>query len=422
MNTLLTVMLAFLTSGGATAASGPGPKWSVTTLEGGIPLVHVQAASASPVSSVRLVVRAGAFQDLLGKSGTAHVVQHLVLAGNHEITEEMLWRETRAKEANYHGHTSSEMTVFGLDAPHDDFVPLMGTFTRLVTDPAFRLARYAEMRSALATDRPVFPWRTVLDAMDMRLYADHAGEEVLGTLETRNIISLEDVIAYYARYYVPSNVRILVVSKASVAEVKGMLEKTFLLPPEDQKPPAQEHRAPKLPVQQKANGHVAATLVGYRLGADKQNLCRVISRLAEYRLHERMLTKEPVFTSVRVDCHCTRGERFLVAVGLTRNQDGGNPAQALEESLTSLASKKPGTDEVKSMTARYALVLDGKKDDSAALANDLARVLGERDEIEAAVTEELSPLRPDWPAMEKLMKESFKERNRVVIQFAPAAG
>src|SRR5438045_3817163 len=82
------------------------------SLEDGVQIVQVKPLAGATMASLRVVVRAGGLQDPPGKSGLAHLLEHLIFHGTYDTPEGGLWDAARAAGADVNAYTSSDLTVY----------------------------------------------------------------------------------------------------------------------------------------------------------------------------------------------------------------------------------------------------------------------------------------------------------------------
>ncbi|MEW5851362.1 MAG: insulinase family protein [Myxococcota bacterium] len=411
--------LALLASVSASAAQ----KHAVLALDGDVPLVHVPAEPGSSISSFRFIVRAGGFQDPPGKEGLAHLLEHLIFHGSYEMPGGELWRTMRARGAVVNAFTSTSATVYTLDAPHDAFLPLMEQYTALITNPALRLAQVERERDVVAVEQRERNLVSLLEIMDAHVFQDRVGELLIGTRDTRATITLEDIIAFYQRYYSSSNVSVVVVSRASGDDVRAALNRSFLLPPEPPRAPETMDAEPLLPLDQKTRSWVTATLFGYRMPDGEIEACEDIAALLDHRVHRRLVMEDPVASFTHVLCRRTRGRTFLLAVAFTANLLGSNIPVDAEEIFRHAARKPPSEAELRVIRARNASELAALRRHSDALATVLAlRVAETPGPPDAAASQVLRPPALNWERMRAVMQQAFQAQNRVVLHYSPFEG
>lgn len=397
------------------------PRYSLASLGGGVPVVHVPAPPSAPLSSLRVVVRTGALQDPPGKAGLANLVAQLVLQGSYEHGEGALWSEVRAKGGTLGVTTAGLATVFALDAPHQAFLPLLESLTRAATNPALRVRRF-DAESAVADAAPLpAGLAPLLIALDMQVFGRQAAGNVAGSAESRRSINMDDITGFYGKHYVLSNFRVVVVSRANAADVQPALERSFLLPPDDGGAGPVVEGPLRLPLDAEARAPQTANAVGYRVLREYQAACAGAALLAEHRLRQRLLVRNAVLSGVDVACHRGGDDVFLVAWGLGAGADDDKTTAAMVAELRGMVRKAPSAADEEAIVRRRRAVLEGLRDDPPQLADAAALAVSERDDVEAALAEALTVPSIEWGPVERLVKDGFMDREKLQLRLSPLA-
>ena len=404
-----------------TAAAAPATA-SIHAVEGDVPLVYAPAAKGSPTSSFRLVFRVGSSSDPPGKGGLAHLVEHIVFQGTYDVPERDLWAGARAKGAVINAFTGLDFTIFTLDAPHDTFLPTVEMFLSVVTNPALRFADVDREKKVVDAEADQVDRRSIFNTVDMQLFpGEERGHSVIGTRRTRQAILTDDVFTFYEKHYVPSKASFVVVSSRGVEEIKALLDRGFLLPPDSAPRTADdEDDRPNVPSEVKIPSPVTLTASGYHLRGASVGLCREAAEFVELRLWEEVLLKDPVVSRVEVTCHRARGQLFILALGYTRTLLGSNLLTTIDE-VFAKARKNPLTPQEKELVKkRAARALAKLRGDSEQLATELAVATAlAGGDPKAAVAEVFYVPTFEPQALQRMMDRDFDEQGRITVHFSP---
>lgn len=210
----------------------------VGTSADGLPLVVVKVPSAR--CEARLVVRAGGRDDPQGKSGLAHLLEHVAFD---DVTGKQL---LHAGERTVNAATSASTTVYQLSAPGEACAERLGLLLRMVSEGHFDPAWLAHEKQVVLREQ-VSRRGHLQGFLENGLFP--AGG-VVGSEVSRRDITNEDLARFYREHYRPSNMALVVVGPLSLEQVREAAERSLLLPPEL---PSERHSAPPPPMAAKGD-------------------------------------------------------------------------------------------------------------------------------------------------------------------------
>ena len=191
------------------------------TLENGLKViaeVNPEAKSAA----MGYFVKTGARDETKEESGISHFLEHMVFKGPEDMDAYAVNLAFDRMGAQYNAFTSDENTVY-YGAVLPELLPeLLELFTKLMR-PALREADFEMERKvileeiALYEDRPEF---VAYERAREHYFRDHPlANRVLGTKESIEKMTREQMAAYHARRYVPGNMVLAFAGKLDWEEV-----------------------------------------------------------------------------------------------------------------------------------------------------------------------------------------------------------
>ncbi|MEM9233070.1 MAG: pitrilysin family protein [Pseudomonadota bacterium] len=205
------------------------------TLDNGLEVVLHQDSS-DPVIAINIAAHVGSSRELPGRTGFAHLFEHLLFLDSENLGYGGLdAMNTRIGGSTVNGFTTSDMTQYYQDAPAD-------ALEKLVWAEAEKIGFFINTVSAdvLANEKQVVknekrqsydnqPYGFMFPLFAETLYPeDHPYSwPVIGSLEDLDAASLQDVVDFYNRWYVPNNVTLTIAGDIDIAEAKGYVEKYF---------------------------------------------------------------------------------------------------------------------------------------------------------------------------------------------------
>ncbi|WP_199564700.1 M16 family metallopeptidase [Parvularcula marina] len=226
-------------SADAAQSSAAAPVLNVSyekfVLDNGLQVILHQDSS-DPVVAINIAAHVGSSRELPGRTGFAHLFEHLLFMDSENLgyggLDEM---NTRIGGTTVNGFTTSDMTQYYQDAPADGL-------EKIIWAEAEKLGFFIKTVSAdvLANEKQVVknekrqsydnqPYGYMYPLFSELLYPeDHPYSwPVIGSLEDLDAAALEDVVAFYKRWYVPNNVTLTIAGDIDPAQAKIWVEKYF---------------------------------------------------------------------------------------------------------------------------------------------------------------------------------------------------
>ena len=186
----------------------------------------------SPVISFQVWYRAGARNERTGKTGLAHMLEHMMFKGTTKVSGEEFTRTIYELGGEQNASTSHDYACFfitiasdHLQAPIDLESDRMSNL--ILKESDFRTERMVvleERRMRVDDD----PQSFLLEQLDAAAYqAQPYHWPVIGWAEDIERLTIEDVKAFYSTYYNPANAFVVVVGDFSKEALLPKMEKAF---------------------------------------------------------------------------------------------------------------------------------------------------------------------------------------------------
>ena len=238
---LLLALGAAPAAGQATATTrGPAPTatlrvpYVIDTLENGLTLI-VHEDHSAPVATVNVWYHVGSGDEKFGRTGFAHLFEHLMFMGSEHAPYPEFDRRLEAAGSNNNGSTTEDRTNYFESGPANA-LPLM---LWLEADrmgwmlPTMDSAKVDLQRDVVKNERRQRvdnqPYGLAGETLGAMLYpkAHPYSWPVIGSMTDLSAASLEDVKEFFRRYYAPNNASIVVAGDVKAAEVKALVQKYF---------------------------------------------------------------------------------------------------------------------------------------------------------------------------------------------------
>jgi zinc protease len=247
MRTRLHALVRWLLCGlliGAAGKSGAAPRLDVpkvafekVVLPNGLQLILHQDKKL-PLVHVNLWYHVGSKNEKVGKTGFAHLFEHMMLQGSKNAPEDYFSAMARAgaqggRDSN--GTTNSDRTNYFATAPSGSLEFLLWVHSDLLATlpDALTQAKLDNQRDVVRNERrqgvdnvPYGRWFVL--ATENLFPARHPYSwPVIGSHEDLVAASLEDVKAFFRRFYTPNNLTLVVSGDFDPAEAKRLVTKYF---------------------------------------------------------------------------------------------------------------------------------------------------------------------------------------------------
>jgi len=205
------------------------------TLNNGLEVIfHIDRSD--PVVAVSLTAHVGSAREKAGRTGFAHLFEHLLFLESENLGKGGLDKMTaRIGGSGANGSTSRDRTNYLQTVPKDALEKMLwaeadklGWFINTVTEPVLAKEKQVvknEKRQSYDNN----PYGHTTYVIDKNLYpADHSYNwQVIGSLDDLQNATLPDVKEFFRRWYVPNNVTLVVAGDFDKVQAKKWVEKYF---------------------------------------------------------------------------------------------------------------------------------------------------------------------------------------------------
>ena len=222
----------------AQKAVGNGPlkiEYEKFTLPNGLDVIfHIDRSD--PVVAVSLTAHVGSAREKAGRTGFAHLFEHLLFLESENLGKGGLDKLTaRIGGSGANGSTSRDRTNYLQTVPKDALEKMLwaeadklGWFINTVTEPVLQKEKQVvknEKRQSVDNN----PYGHTSYVIDKALYpeAHPYNWQVIGSLEDLQNAQLDDVKEFFRRWYVPNNVTLTVAGDFDPVQAKKWVEKYF---------------------------------------------------------------------------------------------------------------------------------------------------------------------------------------------------
>lgn len=317
-------------------------------------IIHPDASL--PAVSVQTWFRVGSKDEAIGRTGLAHFFEHMMFKGTKKYPMDTWGKYLNGKGAETNAFTSGDYTGYYVNAPSENLA--------LILD-----IEADRMRNLLLDEKQVMSEREVVKEERRMRYEDNIEGGIhekmneimfsklpyhwltIGYMADLNAASMDDLRAFYKRFYSPNNAVLVVAGAFDPTQVKKMIEKSHGgLPREEilrlqitqDEPQTKEVRAV---IDREAQA--ATVAIGYRL-PDMQNpdhyaldlLSNMLGTGQSSRLYKKMVRKtETALSAGSYSWGQTLAGQFVAQVNLKPKQDVEKAIRNMEEEISSMRSQ-----------------------------------------------------------------------------------
>ena len=185
-----------------------------------------------PIIKHMLWYKAGAADEIIGKGGTAHLLEHMMFRGTNKIKGQNFNRLMEEMGAESNAFTGQDMTVYHqlLDKTRLEAVMYleadrMQNLQMNNQDVATERDIVFEERKQRIDNNPLAKFGEILRRI---LWQNHAyGRPVTGTDEEIKSLSKDDLLNFYRNYYAPNNAVLVLAGDINLKEAKFFAEKYY---------------------------------------------------------------------------------------------------------------------------------------------------------------------------------------------------
>ena len=435
------VVMFFSLGGRAAKAAVPDIAFEQYRLPNGLDVIlHVE--HRVPIVHVEVWYKVGSKDEVAGKTGFAHLFEHMMFQGTKHIPEDAYFKYlAQAGASARNGSTSTDRTNYFETLPASQLeLGLWLESSRmgfLLDRPSFK-ETFANQRDVVKNERRQRVENVPLGAvsrleLEMLFPVGHPyRHEVIGSMEDLDAATEADLKDFYNRYYAPGNAVLLIAGDIDTAITKGLIEKYF--GPIAAGPTIQRVPVPAIPQPQaerrlsmEANINLPRgqmdwnTVPAFAPGdADLDILANILGEGRSSRLYQRLVHELKIAQSVSVS-HASRmhSGSFDIAYSAMQGHSLTEIEKVIDEEMARLRAEPPTPGEVE--RAKYQIKTDLLKGmetlaglgsrllyydvfagDAAYVRRDLAR-------YDAATPESLAA----WT------KKILTKSTRLIVQVAP---
>ncbi len=349
---LLSLVLA-AAAGAACAASADEPlqvapiAYTERRLANGLQVIAAEN-HASPTVAVQVWYHVGAKDDPQGRSGFAHLFEHLMFKSTRNLRDEQFDRLTEDVGGANNAFTSDDVTAYHEVVPSNHLETLLWAEAERmsnlnVDDAAFKSER-AVVEEEYRQRVLAAPYGRFFNAISTSSYLVHPYKRsAIGSIEDLEAATLADVVSFHNTYYRPDDATLVVTGDFDAAQLQAWVDQYFgplprpttALPRVTADEPAWPSdrtvaiHGPKVPLPA-----VALSWLGPQVDSKDAAALRVAAALLSAgdssRLHESLVYRQRVASDVGFEADLRVGPGLLTAFAIAA---GNKPLAVVKAAL-----------------------------------------------------------------------------------------
>jgi zinc protease len=191
----------------------------------------------APVVTHMLWYRVGSADETPGKSGLAHFFEHLMFKGTTDHPEDAYARLIGRAGGELNAFTSYDYTAYYATVGSDSLELVMALEADRMVNLTLSAEKVQVEREVIVEERRLRtdnnPEALLHEQVMAALFLNHRyGIPVIGWMQEIRSWTLEDVLAFYRRWYLPSNAILVVAGDVALDRLQALAEKHYgVLPP-----------------------------------------------------------------------------------------------------------------------------------------------------------------------------------------------
>jgi predicted Zn-dependent peptidase len=330
------------------AITAPTIKFSDTTLKNGLRVI-ISEDHAAPVFSVAVVYNVGSRDERPGRTGFAHLFEHMMFKGSENVGPGEHFYTIFASGGTMNGTTNKERTIYFETMPANQLDAALFLEADRMRSLAIVKDNLDNQRNAVQEERRLRvdnqPYGRADEAIEELAFDNLAYKHsVIGSMADLNAASVDDVAAFFKIYYAPNNSILAIAGDVSAAATLERVRKQFESIPSQPSPPPVDIAEPPHDKEQRLTiddplARLPRIDIGYRvpstLSADDDALdvlTEILSGGRSGRFYEHLVRAQQRAVSVRASVPRSRGPRLL---GIEATPAPGASLEALEQAIYS---------------------------------------------------------------------------------------
>ena len=312
-----------------TAVTVPPVEFKHSTLPNGLEVYTVEDHSA-PIVAVQVWYHVGSKDDPPGRSGFAHLFEHMMFKGNEHMTADMFDNLTENIGGENNAYTADDVTVYHETVPSNYLNPILWAEAERMSALALNDANFKSERDVVKEEYRqrirANPYGEFYLDIEKKSFAVHPYKRPgIGSIEELDASKLPEVKAFHSTFYRPDNATLVVIGDFKPEELDGWVKKYFgAVPKPSAKIPRVTAKEPPRKADKRETTYspraplpaVALTYLGPSIRSNDSSALSLVAEILaggdSSRLYRTMVYEQQVVQSVSCDADLREDLGLLV--------------------------------------------------------------------------------------------------------------
>jgi len=208
------------------------PKYYTQTLENGLQVVAIPMHNNSNVITTDIFYKVGSRNEVMGKSGIAHMLEHLNFKSTKNLEAGEFDKIVKSKGGVNNAATSFDYTHYYIKSSSKNLETSAGLFAELMENLNLKDEEFQVERDVVAEERRVRTDNPPIGYLYFRLFNTHYVEHPyhwtpIGFMHDIQSWSIDDIREFHSKYYQPNNAILIVTGDIDEKEVFKIAKEKF---------------------------------------------------------------------------------------------------------------------------------------------------------------------------------------------------
>ncbi|MEJ1221213.1 M16 family metallopeptidase [Sediminicola sp. 1XM1-17] len=302
------LLLAVCTLFTATQIGAQEVAYEEYDLDNGLHVILHQDNSA-PLVTTSVMYHVGGKDRTEGRTGFAHFFEHLLFEGTKNIERGKWFEIVSSNGGRNNANTSQDRTYYYEVFPSNNLKLGLWLESERMLHPVIDQKGIDTQNEVVKEEKRLrydnSPYGQILPVVGKSLFEKHPYKDPnIGYMADLDAATLEDVVAYNKKYYVPNNAVLVVAGDINISETKKMIQDYFAPIPKGA--PVTRNYPTEEPITKEveitaydANIQIPAAIVGYRTPGFKERDAYVLDMISSYlsdgkssKLYKKMVDEQ----------------------------------------------------------------------------------------------------------------------------------
>jgi len=204
------------------------------TLPNGLTVI-LHEDKSDPIAAVAVVFHVGSSREVQGKTGFAHLFEHMMFQKSENVGEDQLFKLIQGAGGELNGGTGQDATMYYEVVPKNALEMAlwlesdrMGYLENTVTQSAFaNQQNIVQNEKRQSVDNAPYGFSDYLILKSLYPAGHPYSWDVIGEMADLQNATVEDVKSFHKKFYSPNNATLVIAGDINKEEVKTLIEKYF---------------------------------------------------------------------------------------------------------------------------------------------------------------------------------------------------